>query len=80
MDCQLFMKAIEFYCVRLKRTWFVNPAYVLSFYEETTQWAGGISATGIEVKGNQGYGNHVIYVKDDVKTVAKLLDTEPFVL
>jgi hypothetical protein len=61
----------EFHCLRLNKRWFVNPAHVLSFYE--ADWGGTPAKTALEVKGQQGYGNHTIYVRETVDEVAAKL-------
>jgi ABC-type transport system substrate-binding protein len=62
---------VKFYCCRLNRDWYVNPENVLSFYAEG--WPHTQARTAIEVKGQQGYGNHTLYVEPKVDEVNDLL-------
>jgi hypothetical protein len=68
------VKAVKFQSMRPRCVWFVNPDHVLSFYACDPRMGDG-GRTAIEVLGNQGYRNHVIYVPESPDEVARMLDT-----
>lgn len=65
------MTLVKFFDHRRKEEVWVNPEAVLS--ARTGQWPGTPAKTELEVRGNQGYGNHGFFVTEPPEEVAKML-------